>query len=207
MQQIKQSGFSLFEITFAIVLTCLLATAMVIGQNFTICSKVNRLKQDFSSLQTALYETQVSLRPKQGDSFQTASHSPKKNATGINGNRENILENWKSTSGEIFSLWQNVRPTDPATGLGNSDMYVPLALSGKTSSVSEVAHAPITGLRNNHIICSNNIDGKLVKQLDVVMDDGNTASGSMLASKTFGGTSIATDSIATASTYMVCLGV
>jgi type II secretory pathway pseudopilin PulG len=207
MQQQKQSGFSLFEITFVIVLTCLLATIMVIGQNFTISSKVNLLKQDFNRLQTVLYETQIDLSPKQGNFHEASLHSQNATATSNNSNRKNILGNWKSASGEIFNLWQNALPADPAKGTVNSSTYIPLVPSGNNFGFPEVARAPIAGLISNYIICTNNIEGRLVKQLDMVMDNGNTASGPMMASRTVGGAGIATDNIISGSTYMVCLGV
>jgi type II secretory pathway pseudopilin PulG len=205
MQQQKQSGFSLFEITFVIVLTCLLATIMVIGQNFTLSSKVNLLKQDFNSLQTVLYETQIGSSPKHGDFRKASSRSQK--ANDADNNRKNIPGNWKSVSGEIFNLWQNAHPADPARGTENSNSYIPLAPSGNNFGFPAVARAPIAGLMSNYIICTNNIEGRLVKQLDLVMDDGNTASGPMMASRTVGGAGIATSSIVANSTYMVCLGV
>ena len=205
MPQKIQSGFSLFEITFVIVLTCLLATIMVIGQNFTISSKVNRLKQDFNSLQMVLYETQISSGSKQGNLQKASSRSP--DATTHINRRENTLGSWKSASGEIFNLWQNARPADPAKGSVYSSTYIALGASGSNIGKPGTASTPIAGFRSNYVICTNNIDGKLVKQLDLVMDDGNTATGAMMASKTVGGTSIDTDSIVKGSTFLVCLGV
>ncbi len=207
MRPTKQSGFSLFEITVVIVLTCLLGTIMVIGQNFTISSKVNRLKQDFNSLQTTLYETQISPATKRSNILKTSAPAPKTSAVSNNGNRPvNILEHWKSVSGETFNLWQNTSPADPATGSENADTYVPYALSGTPAKKTKVANAPIAGLKSNFIICANNLNGRLVKQLDLVMDNGDTATGPMMVSSTFGGMGIDTRSIINNSTYMVCLG-
>lgn len=208
MPQKIQSGFSLFEITFVIVLTCLLATIMVIGQNFTLSSKVNRLKQDFNSLQMVLYETQIGSGPKQGNLLNASSRSPDATGTSFNINRrENIFGSWKSASGEIFNLWQNARPADPAKGSASSGTYIPLTPSVNNIGKPEAANTPIAGFISNYVICTSNIDGQLVKQLDLVMDNGNTATGAMMASKTVGDTSITTDSTDKGSTFMVCLGV
>lgn len=207
MRPTKQSGFSLFEITVVIVLTCLLGTIMVIGQNYTISSKVNRLKQDFNSLQTVLYETQISSITKHSSLLKASSPAQKTVTTNSSANRpENILKNWKSVSGEIFSLWQNTSPADPAKGSENANTYVPYVLSGTAAEKNKVTNAPIAGLKSNFIICASNLNGKLVKQLDLVMDNGNTATGPMMASSVFGGMGIDPHSIINESTYMVCLG-
>ena len=206
MRPTKQSGSSLFEITVVIVLTCLLGTIMVMGQNYTISSKVNRLKQDFNSLQTALYETQISSVTKRSNLLKTSSSALKTVNTNDSGNQPaNILKNWKSVSGETFNLWQNTRPANPAEGLENANTYVPFALSGTSSKKTKVTNAPIAGLKSNFIICTSNLKGRLVKQLDLVMDNGDTASGPMMASSAFGGMGIDTYSITNDFTYMVCL--
>jgi hypothetical protein len=57
------------------------------------------------------------------------------------------------------------------------------------------------------MVSTNNIAGKFVTKLDLVMDDGNTATGSMRTSSSIGGTAIATDSIVDSTAYVVCLGV
>jgi hypothetical protein len=54
--------------------------------------------------------------------------------------------------------------------------------------------------------------GKFAKQLDIQLDDGNTASGSMMATPTAGyaigaAVATATASIDDAATYTVCMGV
>jgi prepilin-type N-terminal cleavage/methylation domain-containing protein len=210
MQRINQKGFTLFEIAFAVVIISLLGTIMVMGQNFTVTSQVNRLENDFRSIQTAIYDTQDGLRSKHGDVRKVSLHLQDSAALGNNGNLNgNIDGNWSSTSGENFKLWQNVRPAGFAQGLTDTRLNapVPLKLSGGVIGVSEAHDALIAGLNGNYTICTNNIAGQLVKKLDFVMDDGNTATGSMRVSNSIGGPAIATDSIVNSSTYMVCLGV
>jgi prepilin-type N-terminal cleavage/methylation domain-containing protein len=210
MQQINQKGFTLFEIAFAVVIISLLATIMVMGQNFTVNSQVNRLEHDFRSIQTAIYDTQDVLRSKHGDVHKVSLHLQDSAALGNNGNLNgNIDGNWSSTSGENFKLWQIVRPGSFAQGLTDTklNVHVPLKLPGGVIGVTEAHDALIAGLSGNYTICTNNIAGQLVKKLDLVMDDGNTATGSMRVSNSVGGSAIATDGIVNSSTYMVCLGV
>lgn len=210
MQRGKQFGFTLFEITFAVVIMLLLATIMVMGQDFTVNSQVNRLERDFRSIQTAIYDSQDWVRLKRGDARKVSLHLPDAAASSDNGNSNAIVDgNWNSTSGEIFRLWKNVRPAGVVPGSPDTNLNapIPLKLPGGVIGISETRNALIAGLKGNYAICSNNIPGQLVKKLDFVMDDGNTDSGSMRVSNSVGGTAIATDSIVNSSVYMVCLGV
>jgi hypothetical protein len=69
----------------------------------------------------------------------------------------------------------------------------------------------ITGMTGTYQICSTGILGKFAKQLDIQMDDGNTATGSMrtttnVTSTTFGATAAtATASVDDATSYTVCM--
>jgi type II secretory pathway pseudopilin PulG len=205
----RQSGFTLFEITFAIVIMFLLATIMVMGQDFTINSQVNRLEHDFRSIQTAIYDVQDGMRSKHGDARKISLHLEDSVASGNNSNlNANIEANWNSASGEAFKLWQNVRPAGLEQGSAgiNLNARVPLKLSGGIIGISETYDALIPGLKGNYAICTNNIAGRVAKKLDLVMDDGNTASGSMRVSNSIGGIAIASDSIVNGSAYMVCMG-
>jgi hypothetical protein len=76
--------------------------------------------------------------------------------------------------------------------------------------------APIVGADGNaisgaYIICSTGILGKFVKQLDIQMDDSDTAAGSMMATPTTGynqgAAATATTAIDDATSYTVCMGV
>ena len=209
-QRIRQSGFTLFEIGVAIVIFCLLATLVVIGQNFTANSQVHRLENDFRSLQSAIYDSQEWKRSTQGD-FRKVSLNLQDAAAFGNGNNLNSIlgESWNSSSGATFNLWQSVRPTGLAQN--SSDVmpsaYAPLKLSGNFFGISETYNSPISGLKGNFIICTNNVVGRLAKKIDLVMDDGNTTSGSMRVSGSIGGTAIAADGIVDSSTYLVCLDV
>ena len=210
MQRATQFGLTLFEITFVIVIICLLAAIMVIGQNLTVSSKVNRLDHDLQSIQTAIYDSQNRLRPMHSKFRKASSHLTDPAVSSDNSSWNAIIgENWRSTSGETFNLWQNVRPAGFAQGSSdrNSNAYVPLKSSDGIIDVSKFSIAPIAGLTGSYIICTSNIAGRLVKQLDLEMDDGNTASGSMMVSNAIGGTGIANDSIDNSSTYTVCLGI
>ncbi len=69
----------------------------------------------------------------------------------------------------------------------------------------------IAGLAGTYVICSNGILGKYVKQLDITMDNGDTATGAMMATPvtgyTLGAAATATAAIVDGTAYIVCLAV
>jgi hypothetical protein len=209
MQRNCQFGFTMFEIGSAIAIICLLGTIMLMGRDFTINSQVKRLERDFRSIQTAVYDLRESLRSNHGDVRKVSLHLQDAAASGNNGNFDISPDgNWNSTSGVPFKLWKKVRSGTSAQGMDtNLQAPVPLKLPGGFIGVSGTDSAIIAGLNGDYIICTNNIAGKLAKELDLVMDDGNTASGLMMVSNSVGGAGIAKDNIVDSARYMVCLGV
>ena len=209
MQRTSQSGFTLFEIGFAIAIVCLLATVTVMGQDFTINSQVNRLELDFRSIQSAVYDSQDGGRTKHGDFHKASLYL--QDAAALGNNNLNAIQDgsWNSASGETFKIWKYIRQAGFAQSPGGTNPHAraSLKLPGGVIGVSETDSTLIAGLAGNYTICTNNIAGRVVKKLDLVMDDGNTASGSMRVSNSIGGTAIATDNIVNSAVYMVCMGV
>jgi hypothetical protein len=68
---------------------------------------------------------------------------------------------------------------------------------------------PITNMTGSYFVCSEGIQGKFAKQLDISMDDGNTATGSVqVMAQGYSGTALAataTASIVDGTTYTVCM--
>ncbi|MBI4807724.1 MAG: prepilin-type N-terminal cleavage/methylation domain-containing protein [Nitrosomonadales bacterium] len=207
----NQSGFTLLEVAIVMVIIGLMIGLAVKGQEFVNNSRVKSLADDFKSIQVALYGYQDRFRALPGDDRNASSHLPDAGTPIYNGNGNEIISgNWDSGSGESFNLWQHIRLAGFLQGTTDIglDAYVPLNTSGGALGVSETAAAPIKGLKGNFIICSDNIAGKLVKQLDLTMDDGNTAVGSMRATDaTMDGNGIATNDIDESGFYLTCLGV
>jgi hypothetical protein len=111
---------------------------------------------------------------------------------------------------ESFFLWQHVRLAGFLQGIANAEAsgYVPLNSSGGSLGVTDISNSPITGMGGGYIICSDNISGRLVKQLDMMLDDGYTAKGSMLVSHAnSGGEPIASGNIIERDFYLACLSV
>ena len=210
MRQNNQGGATLFEITSVMAIVLLLITILLIGQKVTLNIQVNRLERDFNSIEATIFDAHNRLRPMKIISHDAPSNLLVSTADSNNSNWNAIIDgSWNSTSGDTFNVWQNVLDAGLPQGSTNKNLkaYVPLKPSGSVIDISEASSAPIAELKGNYIICSSNIDGSLVKQLDLVIDDGNTASGSMMVSNTIGGAAVTTYGIVNSNTYTVCMGV
>jgi hypothetical protein len=126
-------------------------------------------------------------------------------------------------------FWQHVRlagltsgpttiPGAPALGDGYRPVNAAGGEIGIQSGTTVAANVPVFAdsghtlpIRGTYIICSPNILGKFAKQLDIQLDDGNTAGGSMMA---FSGTALGSVAVPTtgvggiddAAIYTVCMG-
>ncbi|HUL55513.1 MAG TPA: prepilin-type cleavage/methylation domain-containing protein, partial [Usitatibacter sp.] len=135
-----------------------------------------------------------------------------------NGNGNGVIDNQLfAASGETFQFWQQVRLANLAAGPSNTTdpAYLPTNAVGGQLSVSSMsttsspAQPWITGMTGTYQVCSKGILGKFAKQLDIQMDDGNTATGSLQAvvdtQAASGGTAVATTSVDDATPYTVCV--
>lgn len=206
----KQSGLTLLEVSIVMVILGVLLGLTLKGQELVNNSRVKSLADDFRSIQVALYGYQDRFRALPGDDRNASSHLPDPGSPVYNGNGDEIINgNWSSRSGESFNLWQHIRLAGFIQGTADTglDSYVPLNTSGGTLGASASIASPIDGLKGNFIICSDNITGKMVKQLDLAMDDGNTDGGAMrIARASVGGYGIATNNIDESGYYLTCLG-
>ena len=229
----NQSGFTLIEIAIVLVIIGLLLGGVLKGQELINSAKVKNLATDFKNIPVFIYGYQDKFKALPGDQTQAAldlQFPPANTATAattvatlangvINGNW-----NATTTASESFVFWQHVRLAGLAPGPTDTTVtnYLPTNAAGGTigiqSGTTVVANSPLLGsaganpIRGSYVICSSGILGKYVKQLDTTMDDGNTATGSMMATPVTGytiGTSIATatNSINDSDTYIVCYGV
>ena len=120
---------------------------------------------------------------------------------------------WDATAvtDESFLFWQHVRLAGIGQGLTNTGgaAYRPTNAFNGYIGVTNSAQSPIIGIKGTYIVCSDSIPGKLAKQLDTTLDDGNTANGSVMVAPA--GTSVpvaplATTSLVDGARYLVCMG-
>jgi len=236
----NQSGFTLIEIAIVLVIIGLLLGGVLKGQELINSAKVKNLASDFRNIPLFIYGYQDKFKALPGDDRAVDTHlaglnpgcagGPAcpvavANTTAGNGVIDGVWNSIAATD-ESYLFWQHVRlagfapgttiiPATPAHG----DGYLPVnAVGGEVgimSGTSIAANSPVKDFANNairgsYIICSSAILGKFVKQLDTQMDDGNTATGSMMAIPT--GSALNTSATVTASiddaaSYTVCMGI
>jgi prepilin-type N-terminal cleavage/methylation domain-containing protein len=214
----QQSGFTLVEIAIVLVIIGLLLGGILKGQELINSAKVKSLANDFRTIPTYIYAYQDKFKALPGDDTTAATHvSGATNATtgGTIGN--GVIEGfWHSAvaTDESYLFWQHVRLSNLAPGptvVTDPDYWPKNAMGGFIGINSASAAAvQILGMTGTYQICSTGVLGKFVKQLDIQMDDGNTATGSMRATANVTATSltqqaaIATASIDDATSYTVC---
>ncbi|MBI5890358.1 MAG: prepilin-type N-terminal cleavage/methylation domain-containing protein [Nitrosomonadales bacterium] len=220
----NQSGFTLIEIAIVLVIIGLLLGGVLKGQELINSARVKNLATDFKNIPVYIYGYQDKFRALPGDDAQVVNHVAGTLATtgGTVGN--GVIEgDWNSgtDTDESILFWQHVRLAGLATGSTTPAAadYMPVNASGGiigiTSGTNVAANAAMTSggvaLRGSYIICSAGILGKFVKQLDLQMDDGNTAGGSMMAGDPVAVgtamTAVATAAIDEAASYTVCMGI
>jgi len=233
----NQSGFTLIEIAIVLVIIGLLLGGVLKGQELINSAKVKNLATDFRNIPVFIYGYQDKYRALPGDQTQASldAQFPPANtgtvctpaADDLCRTANGVIEGkWNATDikSESYLFWQHVRLAGLAPGPTNTAdaNYQPTNASGGIigiqSGTSDVAKTPIKDLagtpaaiRGTYIICSTGILGKFVKQLDLTMDDNNTATGSMMATPTTGyvtgASAKANADIDDAATYNVCMGI
>jgi prepilin-type N-terminal cleavage/methylation domain-containing protein len=210
----QQSGFTLVEIAIVLVIIGLLLGGILKGQELINSAKVKNLANDFRVIPTYIYAYQDKFKALPGDDPSGQTHLPGGTAAD-NGNGNGVIDGqWNSVTAtdESYMFWRHVRLANLASGptLLTDPDYVPKnAVAGVLGvSSTQAAQIYIAGMSGTYQVCSKGILGKFAKQLDIQMDDGNTATGSMRAvadGAAAGSAAVATASIDEAAPYTVCM--
>lgn len=217
-----QAGFTLIEIAVVLVIIGLLLGGVMKGQELINSAKVKNLATDFRNIPVFIYTYQDKYRALPGDDANAGAHVSGVSASGGTLGNGIIEGKWNDTaSSEAFTFWQHVRLAGLLSGSTDltASTYLPInATNGKVgiqSGTSDATAAVIkdtagVAIRGTHVICSDNIAGKFVKQLDITLDDGNTDGGMMMAvpmSSSLGTKATPTNAIEEGTPYLVCMGV
>jgi len=223
MNKQDNRGFTLIEIAIVLVIIGLLLGGVLKGQELINNAKVKSYATDFRNIPIMLYGYQDKFKALPGDDAQVTTHLPAATAaTTPAGTIGNGVINgvWDTTTNtdESCLFWQHVRLAGLAPGsttvscAANADYWPKNANGGQIGIQSNTGFVTMTGAMNgSYIICSKNILGQFVLQLDATLDDGNPATGSMRAiqQSAVGGapSSTATVQANTADSFVVCMSI
>ncbi|OFZ67787.1 MAG: prepilin-type N-terminal cleavage/methylation domain-containing protein [Betaproteobacteria bacterium RBG_16_56_24] len=217
----NQSGFTLIEIAIVLVIIGLLLGGVLKGQELINSAKVKNLAADFKNIPVFIYGYQDKFRALPGDDAAAASHVAGTNATTPGTVNNGVIDGrWlpaTPASDESSLFWQHVRLAGLAAGSTNpaDSEYQPRNSLGGHLGIQAGSTASIQNLRGSYTICSENILGKFARQIDTNLDDGNTTTGSVMATASTGlvmqgaASSVAANSILPAddeALYTVCMG-
>lgn len=209
----NQTGFTLIELAIVLVIIGLLLGGVLKGQDLINSAKGKNMIADFKNAQIFIYAYQDRYRALPGDDAGVVNHVNGTLATtGTPGN--GIIEGqWNSSeqTGESALFWQHVRLAGLATGptvVGPGDYFPRNSEGGRIGVQSMSGFNQITSLQNTgtYVVCSQSIPGKLAKQIDINLDDGETNTGNVQAvSGTAAGDGVALADINDGAPYTVCM--
>jgi prepilin-type N-terminal cleavage/methylation domain-containing protein len=216
----QQSGFTLVEIAIVLVIIGLLLGGVLKGQELINSAKAKSYAQDFRVIQTALYGFQDRFKGIPGD---LAGADTKIVVNGVAANlatppatigNGQINGAWDTTTAtdESCVAWQHMRMAGFLAGNTTvnctaGDAYLQTNADGGRIGISSTMQmtAP-TVMSGSYNICSTGVLGKIAKQLDTQLDDGNTLTGSFrVAAIGTPATALATSAVDDATSYLVCL--
>jgi prepilin-type N-terminal cleavage/methylation domain-containing protein len=184
----QQKGFTLIELAIVLVIIGLLLGGVLKGQDLISNAKAKNMIADFKNAQIFIYAYQDKFRALPGDDANVKAHVNGADAAGVaTAGNGKIDGQWDSitVTDESALFWQHVRLAGLATGpTSTSDaQYFPRnAETGRIGVQSAGADFnEITGMTGTYAVCSANIPGRIAKQIDVTLDDGETSSGAVRA--------------------------
>lgn len=182
----RQAGFTLVEIAVVLIIVGLMLGGVLKGQELINSAKAKSLANDFRQVPLFLYGYQDKFRRLPGDDAGAVANvgAP----AGHAGNGDGMLGgNWNdiANGSEAVLFWEHVRLANLAAGTTDfasaTDNSASLPTNGEGGRIGVQGRAPIAGLKGMHFVCSTGIGGKLARQLDLAIDDGDAMRGAMMA--------------------------
>lgn len=212
-----QRGFTLIEIAIVLVIIGLLLGGVLKGQELINSAKVKNMATDLRNIPVFVYGYQDKFKRLPGDDRSAETNV---GAIGHNGDGDGVIEGqWNSTTitDESVMFWEHVRRANLASG--PTDFSTSALVTAAMPTNAEGGRIGISGAKpmtsmvgGSYYVCSDSIDGKFARQLDLTLDDGNSNQGSLqgIAQASGGataaiGTSAASASYADGTRYTVCL--
>jgi len=193
----RQTGFTLIELAIVLVIIGLLLGGVLKGQELITNAKVKNIANDLKSIQVMIYGYQDKFHALPGDDVLVTSHLTGSHAAttpaASQGNAQ-IEGHWDSDTqtDETYLFWEHVRlaglsPGSAAhTAATEIAQYIPRNAEGGRLGAESIASFRTHGITDadfpgSFVACAGGLTGKIVKQIDVTLDNGETSTGSVRA--------------------------
>jgi len=179
-----QNGFTLIEIAIVLLIIGLLLGGVLKGQELIDSAKAKNLAQDLRGIPAMVHAYQDRFRSLPGDDpAATRNLCPDGAACTVAGNGNGVINgDWDALDGaETVRFWHHLRLANLMTGSTDPDApgFLPRNALGGRLGVQR--GNSILGVPGGMVVCSDAIPGKIVRQLDLALDDGDPARGSVRA--------------------------
>jgi prepilin-type N-terminal cleavage/methylation domain-containing protein len=181
----KQLGFTLVEIAIVLVIIGLLLGGVLKGQELINSAKVKNMANDFRNIPVFVYGYQDKFKRLPGDDSAAVTNVGAHNHGDGNGVIEGAWDSTKNTDESVL-FWEDVRKANLASGSTDFSTDALAAANAPTNAdggrVGLSGVMPISKMNGgSYYVCSDGIDGKFARQLDLTIDDGVPDAGSMQA--------------------------
>ncbi|GAB5606543.1 hypothetical protein [Sideroxyarcus sp. TK5] len=206
----EQSGSTLIQAAIVMAIFSMFITLTVKGREMLESSHCSDLANKFRAIEQALYDGQFRSVTSGGTSQANKRRTQNNESTGVTQDNLRIADLLNTSLNEPFYIWQQIPETESTHSASKSRVsgYAPINLSKGRVNASDIRNAPVRGMDGGFIICSDNIPGRLAKQLDMMLDDGITTKGAMQISHAqHGGAPLSSDLLNAHEFYLACLSI
>ena len=180
----KQSGFTLVELAIVLVIIGLILGAVLKGQEMIQNAKVKGVANDLRGVASAYYAYQDRYHAIPGDDNLAANHFTGGQNGGGDGHITGLFDATTSpltTATESQNFWQHTRLAGFTTGATTATTALPPANSvGGILGVQDGTTTDIYGM-SGPVACVSNIPWKIAQAVDIILDDGNSDTGTVRA--------------------------
>jgi prepilin-type N-terminal cleavage/methylation domain-containing protein len=209
----KSRGFTLVELAIVLVIISLLMGGILKGQELINSAKVKNLANDFRAVSAAYYGYLDRFRAVPGDDALAVKHVGASDKGNGNGRIEGAWNSSTATD-ESYLFWEHVRRAgllSGSTAIGTPASFSPVNSEGGrigiTGDATTATNKPIVDADYTATfwVCSANINGRLVKQLDSMLDDGEPSTGTLRATTATNGNGVTFAAMVDTTPYIVCV--